>query len=71
MEVQFSSYTKNLEQEHKFFSTTPIQTEFQFFVQSQIQNFICNTKFEKNQSVKQNFFGNYSRFVRSNNKCKL
>jgi len=61
-----SSYTKNSKQEH-----TPIQTVFQFFGKSQIQNFICNTKFEKNQSLKQNFFDNYNRFVRTNNKFKL
>jgi len=43
----------------------------QFFVNSQIKNLICNTELEKNQSVKQDFFGNYKRFIRTNTKFNL
>jgi len=71
MQIQLSSYTKNTEQEHKFCSITPIQPKFQFFRKSQIQNLICNTEFENKQSDKQNFFGNYSRFIRTINEFKL
>jgi len=71
MQIQLSSYTKNTEQECKFCSITTIQPKFQFFVKSQIQNLICTTELEKNQSIKQDFFGNYSRFIRTNTKFNL
>jgi len=56
MQIQLFSYTKNTEQEYKFCSITPIQSKFQFFVKSHIQNLVCITDLEKNQSDKQNFF---------------
>jgi len=65
MQIQLFSYTKNTEQEYKFCSITPIQPKFQFFVKSQIQNLVCITDLEKNQSDKQNFFDNYNRFIKN------
>jgi len=47
MQIQLFSYTRNIEQEYKFCSITTIQPKIQFFVNSQINNLICNTKLEK------------------------
>jgi len=44
---------------------------FQFFVKTQIQNLICITELEKNQSDKQDFFDSYNRFIRTNTEFKL
>jgi len=66
MQIQLFSYTRNTEQEYKFCSITTIQPKFQFFVKSQIQNLICT-----NQSVKQHFFDNYNKFIRTNTKFNL
>jgi len=71
MQIQLFSYTRNTEQEYKFCSITTIQQKFQFFVKSQIQNLICTTESEKNQSVKQDFFDNYSKFIRTNTEFNL
>jgi len=65
MQIELFSYTKNTEQEYKFCSITPIQPKFQFFVKSRIQNLVCITDLERNQSDKQNFFDRYSRFIRN------
>jgi len=70
MQIQLFSYTKNTEQEYKF-SITTIQPKFQFFVKSLIQNLICITELEKNQSDKQDFFDSYNRFIRTNTEFKL